>query len=68
MKVCPFRLVGVDELPAALTARTSLELADDVVEAFGCIGPRCMLFRIGEEDLRGGKLEEGWCSLGRPDH
>jgi len=67
MKVCPFRLVGVDKLPAALTDRSSLQLTEDVVQAFACIGLWCMLFRIGAGDLRAGKLEEGWCSLGRPD-
>jgi len=68
MKVCPFRLVGVDELPGALTARANFQLPKEVTQAFACIGPACMLFRIESKDLSAGKFEEGWCALGRSDY
>ena len=68
MKVCPFRLVGVEELPSALTARASIPPPEEVTQAFACIGTACMLFRIEPKDLGAGKLEEGWCALGRSDY
>jgi hypothetical protein len=67
MKICPFRLVGVDSLPPDVTDPASA-LPEEVSKAFSCIGPKCMLFRIAADALREGKLEEGFCSLNRPDH
>jgi hypothetical protein len=67
MKICPFRLVGVDGLPPAATDPAA-PLPEEVSKAFSCIGPQCMLFRIDPDDLSNGKLEEGHCSLGRPDY
>ena len=66
MRICPFRLVGVDSLPPAVIDAFSA-LPEDVSKAFSCIGPKCMLFRIAADALRAGKLEEGFCALGRPD-
>lgn len=66
MKICPFRLVGVDSLPPAATDPFSA-LPEEISKAFSCIGPKCMLFRIAPDALRERKLEEGFCSLGRPD-
>lgn len=64
MKICPFRLVGVDRLPPAATDPFSA-LPEEVSQAFSCIGPKCTLFRIAPDALRAGKLEEGYCSLGQ---
>jgi hypothetical protein len=66
MKICPFRLVGVDDLPPDATDPVSA-LPEDISKAFSCIGPKCMLFRIAPDALRERKFEEGFCSLGRPD-